>query len=391
MKLGVTIGLAALALGGLAAQPASAQDSFTCNMNAEDAANGLRRAVAASPKSATAELAQLDQMVETCPTDRGVIAYASESWLRHAYAGIPDEDAFSAVSHVWDMLYQADAIARDPEAGGPSRDYGKIFYELRKPAAQGLIKFHDVRGLKHPLFESDEPFDRCLVWSGNLGQTLLYDFDDTWQGRGTVLMLRRLARACPTDKQNQAYPWWLKAASGVAGHTEDAAFALELLEEARLDGKAYLNGKDAAYQWTSEDQAKLESQYEMFRLAGMTEADLIPVAALFTPEHLGTEEAARSIGWRLDQAWGALDTSADGAAASDENLARMKAYTLALTPMYHAAKAAGPEARKFLFEIAEAHAAGQKWRRAETQGIPGPKDYMYIWVDPDYAPGGSDN
>jgi len=308
----------------------------------------------------------------------------------HAYAGIPDEQAFSAVSHVWDMLYAADAIARDPQSINPPRDYGKIFYELRKPAAQALIKFHDVRGLKHPLFESDQPFDRCLVWSGNLGQTLLYDFDDSWQGRGTVLMLRKLAGGCPPDKANTASPWWLKAASGVAEHTDDKAYALELLEVARLDGEAYLNGKDAAYQWTSEDQAELESLYEMVRFAGMTESDLIPVGMMFTPEHIGTEETARSIGWRLDQAWGLHHTAAEGIATSEEHLAQMKAYTMALSPMFNAAKAAGPEARKFLFEIARDHAEG-KWRRAETRNIPGPKDYMYVWVDPDYVPGGSDN
>ena len=71
MRHRLKTGLVALALGALAAYPASAQDNITCNVNAEMAAGKLRQTVAASPKTTPAELATLDQMVETCPTDRG--------------------------------------------------------------------------------------------------------------------------------------------------------------------------------------------------------------------------------------------------------------------------------------------------------------------------------
>lgn len=341
-------------LFALPAQPAVAAD--TCTRGAlPQALDAFQIMFVQERKIISGQVARIDAALQQCPDHAWINAVGSEVdlniylTLKERNGGIPDQEA---VNYLRRAFERSNKFQEGPDEGRQSlyqittsvSSNSKLEYlaysNTRKQIIEGLVQIA-LMGTVHPYLAGTQQM-KCGGWIISDAQTVSYQIDTPAE---LVLMpfVDAVAEACrPGREGSDIVPLALKARAyaiavereAVTDHEEIRQYLITA-QQAADDYIAVAGSNSFFYDRFAVKQLDdLKRKHRIF-----TGAETIDHALWFTPEHIGSEVAIRSIVYSLDKYWTPLAAAQTDATAEEVATARRQMISYLFLLMKEGAEA----------------------------------------------------
>lgn len=341
--------MVSLALMAFGIMPASADETCT-RMVTPQALDALQIMMSVERKIVPGQVERVESALKQCPDHAWINAIGSEldltiyRMLKDGNGGVPNQDA---VNYLLRAFERSNKFHEGPSEGRQSlynivtsvNAYSSLEYlsfaNSRKAIMDGLVQIA-LMGSVHPYLAGTAPI-KCGGWAVSDGQTVSYQIDTAEE---LILMpfVDALAEACRPGRENSdIVPLALKARAyamaveyGAVTDAEDIRQYLTIAQQAADDYIAVAGTGSTFYdQFAVKRLDNLKRKHSVFTGPG---PETIERTLWFTPDHIGSDAAIRSIVYSLDAYWSPLAAGETDASMEEVSTARsqLASYLLAL-------------------------------------------------------------
>lgn len=343
---GIIAGLALMLVG---AMPASADETCT-KVATPQALDALQIIMSVEKKIVPAQVERVEAALKQCPDHTWINAIGSEldltiyRVLKNGNGGVPNQDA---VNYLLRAFERSNKFQEGPSEGrqslyniatsvhaNNSLDY-QFFANSRKAIIEGLVEIA-LMGSVHPYLAGTAPI-KCGGWAVSDGQTVSYQIDTPEE---LILMpfVDAIAEACRPGRENSdIVPLALKARAyamvveyGAVTDPEEVRRYLTIAQQAGDDYIAIAGTGSFFYdRFAVKRLDNLKRKHRVFTGPG---PETIERALWFTPDHIDSAAAIRSIVYSLDDYWTPLAAGETDASMEEVAKARgqLTSYLFAL-------------------------------------------------------------